>query len=221
MTLHHPLIERDAMSEPRRALILVDIQNEYFDGPLEIQYPPRDQVLAAIIDAITIANDNNLPVAAIRHELPTGAPIFGHGSTGAELHPEIAALAKPEWRQESKVYASIFDGTNLEAWLREQDVDTITLVGFMTNNCVIGSAVGAEPLGLKVEVLSNATGAINISNAAGEVDAQTLHTALLAVLNSNLAAVADVAGWGQAVVDETALQGSNLIESALNTRAGA
>ncbi|WP_366087774.1 isochorismatase family protein [uncultured Corynebacterium sp.] len=221
MTSHHPLLEKGIMSEPRRALILVDPQNEYFGGPLEIWYPPRDQTLATIVEAITIANDNNIAVAAIRHELPAGTPIFATGSAGAELHPEIATLAKPEGRQESKIYASVFDGTNLEAWLRAQDVDTITLVGFMRNNCVIGSAVGAEPPGLKVEVLSNATGAINISNAAGEVDGKTLHTTLMAMLNSNLAAVTDVADWGQAVADKAALQGSNLIESALNARAGA
>ncbi|MDQ0674449.1 nicotinamidase-related amidase [Pseudarthrobacter siccitolerans] len=29
------------MSTPRRALILIDVQQQYFDGPLEIQYPPH------------------------------------------------------------------------------------------------------------------------------------------------------------------------------------
>ena len=30
------------MTAPRRALIVVDVQQEYFDGILQIQYPPRD-----------------------------------------------------------------------------------------------------------------------------------------------------------------------------------
>lgn len=202
------------MTTPRRALILVDVQNEYFSGPLEIQYPPREQALAAIIDAITIAGENTIPVAAIRHELPEGAPIFAAGSPGAELHPDIAVLAQPEWQHTSKVFASVFDDTDLESWIRAHDIDTITLVGFMTNNCIIGSAVGAESLGLKVEVLSDATGAIAIANEAGSVDAKTLHTTLLAVLHSNLAAVTDTDGWRLAVADKTAVQPSNLIESA-------
>ena len=36
------------MPSPRRALVLIDVQQEYFDGPLAIQYPPRDDALAAI-----------------------------------------------------------------------------------------------------------------------------------------------------------------------------
>lgn len=206
------------MTQPRRALVLVDIQNEYFDGPLEIQHPPRNEALAAVIDALTIAGEHNVPVAAIRHELPEGAPVFAAGSTGAQLHPEVAELVQSDWQQTSKVFASVFADTDLEEWIRAQEVDTITLVGFMTNNCIIGSAVGAESLGLKVEVLSDATGAIDISNAAGSVDAKTLHTALLAVLHSNLAAVTDTAGWRQAVEDKTPVPASNLVESALAGR---
>lgn len=90
------------MTQPRRALVLVDIQNEYFDGPLEIQYPPRNETLAAIIDALTIAGENNVPVAAIRHELPEGAPVFAAGSTGAQLHPEVADLVQSDWQQTSR-----------------------------------------------------------------------------------------------------------------------
>lgn len=206
------------MTSPRRALILVDIQNEYFDGPMEIQYPPREEALAAIIEAITIAGENNLPIAAIRHELPEGAPVYAAGSPGAALHPEIAKLVQPDWHQETKIFASVFAGTNLEEWVHNQEVDTITLVGFMTNNCVIGSAVGAESLGLNVEVLSDATGAIDISNAAGSVDAKTLHTALLTVLHSNLAAVTDTAGWKKSVTDKVAVSAGNLVESALEGR---
>ncbi|MGP6174013.1 isochorismatase family protein [Corynebacterium sp. A21] len=206
------------MSQPRRALILVDIQNEYFNGPLEIQYPPRDQALASIIEAISIAGEHNIPVAAIRHELPEGAPIFAAASEGAQLHPEIAGLVQPEWHHANKIYASIFDGTDVEAWVRENQVDTITLVGFMSNNCVIGSAFGAESLGLKVEVLSDAAGAISISNSAGSVDAKTLHTTLMAVLHSNLATVTDTESWKSAVTAGTALPGSNLVESALQGR---
>ena len=36
------------MTTPRRALVVIDVQNDYFDGPLEIQFPPRDQSLAQL-----------------------------------------------------------------------------------------------------------------------------------------------------------------------------
>lgn len=77
---------------------------------------------------------------------------------------------------------------------------------------------GDQLLGLKVEVLSDATGAIHISNSAGNVSAETVHTTLLAVLNSNLAAVADTATWQRAVAEGAELTVSNLVESALQGR---
>lgn len=58
----------------------------------------------------------------------------------------------------SKHFASVFEGTGLLEWLRGENVETITLTGYMTNNCVLASAASAEPFGLTVEVLSDATG---------------------------------------------------------------
>ena len=65
---------------------------------------------------------------------------------------------------------------------RQHDVDTVTLAGYMTNNCVLASAVEAEFLGFSTEVLSDATGAINLANDAGFADAKTVHTTLLTLL---------------------------------------
>ncbi|GAA1712264.1 MULTISPECIES: cysteine hydrolase family protein [Dietzia] len=206
------------MTESRRALVLVDIQNEYFTGPLEIQYPPRDASLARILRVVDVAGEAGIPVAVVQHELPDGAPVFAGGSAGWELHPELEAALPADPARFSKNYASIFDGTGMADWLRENSIDTVTLVGFMTNNCIIGSAVGAEPLGFAVEVLSDATGAIHISNEAGSASAEQVHTTLMAVLNSNLAAVATTDAWAEAAATGTALQGSDLGSSAMQGR---
>jgi hypothetical protein len=85
----------------------------------------------------------------------------------------------------------------------------------MTNNCVLASAVEAEFLGFSTEVLSDATGAINLANEAGFADAKTVHTTLLALLNSNWAAVADTATWTNALNSGEALAGSDLGSSAM------
>ena len=82
------------MSQPRRALIVVDVQNEYFDGPLEIQHPDRERALAHVVRALGVAHDRDLPVVVVRHELPEGAPVFAAGSTGWQLHPDIASLER-------------------------------------------------------------------------------------------------------------------------------
>lgn len=129
-------------------------------------------------------------------------------------YPEIAQRVDQATQVFTKVYASVFAGTGLEAWLRESNIDTITLTGFMTNNCVIGSVAAAEPLGFNVEVLSDATGAINIANEAGSVSAQQIHETLMTLLQSNWAAVSTTDQWLSALNSGSALAGSNLIVSA-------
>ncbi|QHC60131.1 isochorismatase family protein [Rathayibacter sp. VKM Ac-2760] len=203
------------MTSPRRALILVDVQQEYFAGPLEIRFPPHSSSLPAITAALDAATAAGLPIAAIRHSSGEGAPVFAPGTPGFELHPEIERRRSDDWASITKQYGTVFAGTDLLAWLREHDVDTITLVGYMTNNCILASAAEAETHGLTAEVLSDATGAIAISNAAGSVDAETVHTTLLALLNSNFAAVATTAAWTDAVTAGDALPQSDLGSSAV------
>ena len=203
------------MNSPRRALVLVDVQQAYFSGTLEIQYPPHAESLPQIARAIDAAAAAGIPVVAVQHTMGEDSPVFNPTQPDFELHPEVESRRTPEWKSVVKQFGTVFAGTDLLGWLREQDVDTITLVGYMTNNCIIASAAEAETHGLKVEVLSDATGAIHIANAAGFADAKTVHTTLLAVLNSNFAAVADTATWSEAVSGGTALPQSDLGTSAV------
>ena len=206
------------MSSPRRALIIIDAQQQYFDGLLAIEHPPRDQSIAKIVEALDVASSSDVPVVIVQHELPEGAPVFALGSDGHRLHPEIEQRADAASKRVSKSLASVFEGTGLLEWLRAEDVDTITLTGYMTNNCVLASAAAAEPLGFTVEVLSDATGAIPLSNATGSASAAQVHETVMTLLNSNWAAVATTADWISAVRAGTTLSGSNLAESAMAGR---
>lgn len=202
------------MTNPRRALILIDVQQQYFDGTLEIHYPPHTDSLPRILAAIDAAEASGIPIVVFQHSAGEGAPLFAPGTPEFELHPEIEARATDEWTRITKSYSSVYADTGLAEWLRERDLDTVTLVGYMTNNCVLASSVEAEFLGFTTEVLSDATGAINIANSAGFASAQTVHTTIMALLNSNLATVATTEAWTAALADGQPLEASNLIESA-------
>ena len=154
----------------------------------------------------------------VQHELPAEAPVFGSGSATWQNHPEVAAHEDAAAKRIGKQFSSIFAGTDLEAWLREQGIDTITLAGYMTNNCVIASAAAAEPLGFTVEVLSDATGAIDLANDAGTAPARQVHETLMALLHSNWAAVADTATWAEALHTGAPLTKSDLVTSAAQGR---
>lgn len=209
------------MAELRRALVIVDVQNDYFTpgGPLEIQYPDRNESLANITRAIDLAQGEGMPIAVVQHQYPAGAPVFAEGSEGWELHPEVSSRRENSWKHIVKSYASVFAGTDLEAWLRENGVETITVVGYMTNNCDLATAAAAEPLGFGVELLSDASGAVHLANELGQVDAQRLHETLMVLLHSNFAAVASTNDWVRAVEAGTALPQGDLGSSAMQGRA--
>lgn len=207
------------MTEPRRALIVVDVQQEYFTGILQIQSPPPDQSLTNIVTALEVAEREELPVVVVQHQLPEGSPVFAVGSESWSLHPEIEQRLQPGWKRVTKDKGSVFAGTDVASWLVEQGIDTITLVGYMTNNCDLATAVGAEELGLAAEILSDATGAIHLANEAGKVSADQLHETLLVLLHSNFAAVTTTEAWTAAVADRAVLPKSDLGTSAMQGRA--
>ncbi len=209
------------MTEPRRALIVIDVQNEYFDAdrPLAVAYPPRDESLKRVLTSMDAAHDAGVPVVTVAHVWPEDAPVFAAGSAHTRLHPDVAARSDAVAAHVVKQGSSVFTADGLPEWLRENAIDTLTLVGYMTNNCVLASAAGAEPEGLAVEVLSDATGAIHLSNAAGSASAQQVHETLMVLLHSNWAAVADTETWLAAVAAGRPLETGDLGSSAVQGRA--
>lgn len=166
-----------------------------------------------------MARQKDLPVVVVQHQLPEGAPVFAVGSESWSLHPEIEQRLQPTWKRVTKDKGSVFAGTDVAAWLAEQDVDTVTIVGYMTNNCDLATAVGAEELGLAAEIRSDASGAIHLANEAGKVSAEQLHETLLVLLHSNFAAVATTQAWTEALAAGAALPKSDLGTSAMQGRA--
>jgi nicotinamidase-related amidase len=203
------------MTAPRRALIVIDAQRDYFQGPLAIQHPPREQSLANILAALETAEREGIPSVLVQHEFPEGAPVFAAGSEGQRLQPDVERWADRASARAVKSLASVFTAEGVLDRLREQEIDTVTLVGYMTNNCLIGSAAAAEPLGLAVEVLSDATGAIHLANDAGSASARQIHDTLMVLLHSNWAAVAETSAWAAAVADGRPLARGDLGASAV------
>ena len=211
------MTDRDELDRtaPRRALVLIDVQNEYTRLPLRIRYPSLSDCLKQIERALDAAENAGLPVVCVQHSGPPDGAIFAPGGKGFELCPSIERRRTQQWKFVVKHRGSIYAGTDLAAWLHEQGVDTVTLVGFMANNCVLASAAWGETIGLTTEVLSDAVGAINLRNRAGKVDACTVHTTLMALLHSNWAAVVTTDDWCRALARREPLPRSNLVASAM------
>ncbi|MEM5340953.1 cysteine hydrolase family protein [Paraburkholderia azotifigens] len=205
------------MPTPRRALIVIDVQNEYVTGDLPIEYPDVQTSLSNIGRAIDAAHAARIPVVVVQNFTPAGSPIFARGSEGAELHAVVASRAYDHHVE--KALPSAFTNTDLADWLAAREIDTLAVVGYMTHNCDASTIVHALHMGLAVEFLDDATGSVPYENSAGFASAEEIHRVFSVVLQSRFAAVASTQQWIAAVESGGQLERGSIYASNQKARA--
>ena len=205
------------MTTPRRALIVIDVQNEYVIGDLPIEYPDVQISLANIGRAMDAARVAHVPVVVVQNVAPASSPLFARGSSGAELHPVVGERARDHLVEKS--LPSAFAGTDLADWLAARQIDTLTVTGYMTHNCDASTINHAVHAGLAVEFLHDATGSVPYENSAGFASAEEIHRVFSVVLQSRFAAVASTDEWIAAVQGGAPLERGNLYASNQKARA--
>ncbi|WP_199458961.1 cysteine hydrolase family protein [Vibrio owensii] len=136
------------------ALLVIDLQNDYFPNG---KFPlwNTEATLNNIKSAIAKANEKNIPVIHIQHIADPAmgiAPFFTEGSEGADIHPEIVALA-PKADVVIKHFADGFEQTNLEEVLQKHGVTELLVTGMMTQNCVTHTAISKAAEKYEVSIL--------------------------------------------------------------------
>lgn len=199
-------------ASPRRALVVIDVQNEYFDGGgLPIEHPPIAQTLPNVARAMDAATQAGVPVVVVRHHAPTGAPVFQAGTHAGELHEAVAS--RPRDHLVTKAFPSVFTGTDFAEWLQARGIDTLAVAGYMTHNCVASTIFEGLHRGLAMEYLHDASGALPYANAAGRASAEEIHRVFSVVFHSNFAAVTSTANWLDAVKARQPLSRDNPVFS--------
>lgn len=183
----------------KRALLVIDVQNEYFTGKLPISYPQGS--LEQILAAMSAAREAEIPVVFIQHSAPQESATFRRTSKEWELHSAIAQ--QPHAVLIEKTLPGSFTGTELEAWLREHAIDTVVISGYMTQMCCDTTARQACHLGFHVEFLADATGTLAFKNSAGTVSAEELHRAILVTQQIRFSEVLSTAAWIARIRDKS------------------
>lgn len=181
----------------KRALVVIDVQNDYFGDGLPIEYPPVERTLPNIGRAMDAARAAGVPVVVVQNTAPAGSPVFDQGQPGWELHPSVASRPRDHYIE--KRLPSVFAGTDLDAWLQARGIDTISVIGYMTHNCDASSVYEAAHRGYRVEFLHDATGSLSYENSAGRASAEEIHRVFSVVFQSRFAAVASTQEWIAAV----------------------
>ncbi len=138
----------------KKALLLIDIQKDYFPGGL---FPlwNTEGTLAALLGAIERANTAGVEVIHIQHIANPQAgiaPFFNKDTSGAEIHPAILSLT-PNAPIVIKEYADSFHETELAQLLSARGISDLLVCGMMTQNCVTHTAISKSAELFKVTIL--------------------------------------------------------------------
>lgn len=175
----------------KRALFVIDVQNEYFSEKLPVSYPAGS--LDKILAAMDAARAGGVPVVVVRHSASGDRGVFKLGTRGWELHKNVAA--RPSDRLVEKSLPSSLADTGLEDWLRKNQIDTLTISGYMTQMCCDSTARDGFHRGFKVEFLADATGTLGLATRAGKVADHELHNAVLVTQSSMFSKVMNTSDW--------------------------
>ena len=165
---------------PKRALILIDIQNDYFPGgrwPL-IGIESAAGKASRVLAAARAAGDL---VIHVRHEFPTAdAPFFVPGSDGAKIHAKVRGLdGEPVVL---KHHVNAFRETDLKSILDRYGIEEVVLCGAMSHMCVDAGVRAASDLGYRCVVIHDACATRDQEFEGQVVPAAEVHAAFMAAL---------------------------------------
>src|SRR5215469_4954614 len=163
-----------------RALIIVDVQNDFCEGG-SLAVAGGAAVARSISSLLANGSHGYDHVVATKdyHVHPGGhfadEPVYAHswpphcvaGSPGADFHPDLVTEpVEAVFRKGAHAAAySGFegaddDGTPLADWLRQHDIDQVDIAGIATDYCVRATAADAAANGFRTNVLLGLTAGV-------------------------------------------------------------
>jgi nicotinamidase-related amidase len=169
------------------ALVLIDMQNDYFKGGKNELYQPE---LAAsnARRALDYFRNKGFPVYHVQHiNISEEADFFLPDTMGAEIHASV----KPQQGEKVSIKHapnSFFD-TGLADELMKNHIDHLTVCGMMTHMCIDTTVRAARDLGFSTTVLHDACTTKDLSWDKTSIPAQIVHRTIMASLQGTFAKV--------------------------------
>jgi nicotinamidase-related amidase len=169
------------------ALILVDLQNDYFPGGL-MELVGAQAAAGQAAQLLRRFRDRALPVFHVRHVADRpGATFFLPGTPGADIHAAVAPA--PGEPVVVKHFPNSFRDTDLLERLRGAGVAELTICGAMSHMCIDATARAAADLGFACRVAHDACATRALAFGAVTVPAAQVHAAYMAALSAVYAQV--------------------------------
>ncbi|KEQ15109.1 cysteine hydrolase family protein [Endozoicomonas numazuensis] len=177
----------------KRALVIIDLQNDYYPGGLWSLYNIEQASKNARSVLESVRNSGDL-VIHVRHEFEdNNAPFFLPDSEGAAIHADVMPLDNEPVVLKHAVNA--FHQTNLKALLDEHDIKELVLVGAMSHICIDAATRAAADYGYKVTLIEDACASKDVEFDGKSVKAEDVHTAFMSALSFGYADVVSTREW--------------------------
>lgn len=169
------------------ALLIVDIQNDYFPRGA---YPlvGAEEAAARAGELVAAFRSRGLPVVHVQHiwDEP-GAAFMVPGTDGVRIHDAVQPAEGEPVIQ--KRYPNAFRETALHALLDELEVDELVVCGMMSNLCVDSTVRAAGDLGFRVTLAHDACAAPDLVFEGHEIAGADVHATFMAALGEYAAVV--------------------------------
>ena len=186
----------------RTALLLIDIQNDYFPGgAMELVAADHASSQAALL--LARFREGAWPVFHVQHlsARPT-ATFFRPSTPGVAIHSNVSPLSGET--VVTKSFPNSFRETSLLEALRAAEVGKLVIAGMMTHMCVDTTVRAAADLGFACTLAHDACATRDLSFGGQTVAASAVQAAYMAALNGSFANVLSAAEIGAALLSDEA-----------------
>ena len=169
------------------ALLIVDIQNDYFPGG-RMELVGSNEAAARAGELLARFRETRLPVIHMQHvSLRPGATFFLPNTEGVKIHASVAPIAGETVIE--KHFPNSFRETPLLDHLKKHAIDRLAIAGMMTHMCIDTTTRAAADLGFQCQLAHDACATRDLAFGDAKVAAREVHNAFLAALNGPFAKV--------------------------------
>ena len=170
-----------------QALLIVDIQNDYFPGG-KMELVGAKEAAGEAARLLAAFRERGAPVFHMRHvSTRPGATFFLPDTEGVKIHESVAPLASEAVMV--KHFPNSFRETRLLEALRAAKVERLAIAGMMTHMCIDATTRSAADLGFECQLAHDACATRDLTFGGSKVAAKDVHTAFIASLNGAFAKV--------------------------------
>lgn len=179
--------DQRAAQDKKTALIIVDIQNDYFPGGT-MTLVGSAQAGENAKHILGRFRADNLPIFHVQHiATQASASFFLPETNGAAIHEYV----KPSGHEKViiKHFPNSFRETNLLDLLRNEHITDLVICGMMTHMCIDATVRAAKDLGFNIILIGDACATRDLRINGQTVKAEAVQNSFLAALNYTYATI--------------------------------